>query len=108
MALLNSALSAEWAGAFAARVLQQAGPDVSRQVQVAYRLAYSREPDAWEEHASLAFLDRHSQIIASEKAAKNIDAPSVVAEEDVPAHHVVALVDFCLMLLNSNEFVFRF
>ena len=43
LALLNNSLSREWAEAFAGRVIQQAGAAAERQVDTAYRLAYSRD-----------------------------------------------------------------
>ncbi|MDX1982062.1 MAG: DUF1549 and DUF1553 domain-containing protein [Bryobacteraceae bacterium] len=86
LTLLNSALTAEWAAAFANRVRQQAGPDAPKQVEAAYRFAYSRPPAPGELDTALTFLSRHG------------------AQHSASA----ALVDFCLMLINSNEFVYQF
>jgi hypothetical protein len=94
LALLNSRLTADWARHFANRVIAQAGDNPARQVEAAYALAYSRKPDSWETDTSLTFLSRQAALISSQRG--NSDAP------------VAALTDFCLMLLNSNEFVYRF
>ena len=93
LALLNSAMATGWAEAFAARVLNQAGDDLTRQVRAAYVLAYSRAPDDWEASVSLEFLHRQAQLVAADPERSSAE---------------LALQDFCLMLLNSNEFVYRF
>ena len=78
--------AAEWARRFAGRVVEVAGPDTRRQTEAAYALAFSRKPDPWEIDTAQTFMAR--QADANAKAA--------------------ALADFCLMLLNSNEFVYQF
>jgi hypothetical protein len=95
LTLLNSPLTADWARHFAARVLAQAGPDRPKQVEQAYSLAYSRRPDAAERDIALTFLARQTELIGSQAADKE------TAE-------VTSLADLCLMLMNSNEFVYRF
>ena len=74
--LFNSRFTMEQAAAFAARVKEEAGAEVTRQIQHAYRLALSRKASA----AELA------------------DATPVVAE-----HGLTAL---CRALFNCNEFLF--
>ncbi len=108
MALLNSELSRHWARAFAARVLKSAGPEPSQQVEWAFQFAYSRAPDAWEKETSLAFLRRQANLLRSHQAdAKSLVLPPNLLP-DVASHDAAALVDYCLMLLNANEFVYRF
>ncbi len=87
LTLLNSEQTAQWAEAFASRVVREAGESNSAQLETAHMLAYSRLPDPWEKDAALSFLDRQTNITGGEDAA---------------------LADYCLMLLNSNEFVYRF
>ncbi|MEZ5351782.1 MAG: DUF1549 and DUF1553 domain-containing protein [Bryobacteraceae bacterium] len=90
LTLLNSSLTADWARQFASRVTGQAGADRTRQVEHAYRLAYSRLPDAWEKDTALTFLARQAELIGPQGGGE------------------AALADLCLMLMNSNEFVYRF
>jgi len=90
LTLLNSPLTADWARHFASRVAAQAGPDPAKQVEGAYRLAYSRPPDAWEKDSALTFLGRQTLLLGEK------------------ADEATALADLCLMLMNSNEFVYRF
>jgi hypothetical protein len=86
LAMLNSRLFGEWSTQFASRVLGSVGNDASKQVEAAYRLALSRKPDPRESDLGMTFLARHAEIAGAS----------------------AALADFCLMLLNSNEFVYRF
>ena len=104
LTLLNSAESQAWARAFAQRVERLAGPDAGRQVETAYRLAYSRNPDPWERDAALTFLNRQRAIIAPDPAAANPAEPAPSGDSTSQ----VALSDLTLMLLNSNEFAYRF
>ena len=106
LALLNSRHTVEWAGSFAERVVERAGADPAKQVDEAYRLAYSRLPNAREKDTVLTFFDKQSRI-AAERAA----AGKAIAELDgLPAgmsrEQGAALADFCHALLNSNEFVY--
>ncbi len=108
LALLNGAEPSEWARAFAQRVLAEAGTDEGGQVETAYRLAYTRPPDPAERDTALTFLDRHAGIF--EDGVQGAE-PAAVPDRlppGVSSKHAAALVDLCLMLLNSNEFVYRF
>jgi Protein of unknown function (DUF1549)/Protein of unknown function (DUF1553) len=104
MSLLNSKVSLDWSAAFAGRVLQQAGTDTNQEVETAYRLAYGRKPDGFEKDSVLTFLSKQAALI-SEKGGK-MALPPVVPDGLDPSR-AAALVDFCQMLFNSNEFVYR-
>ena len=88
--LLNSKLTLEWAGAFAQRVLAQAGPDLAKQIHAAFEIAYCRPPQADEKKLAFEFLTAHRDVIG-----------------DRSANGAATLTDLCHMLLNSNEFVYR-
>lgn len=106
LSLLNAHEPSEWARAFAGRVLESAGSDAAKQVETANRLAYGRAPNPREKDVALTFLERQAQIVADRPEAA---APASVPDPLPPAvspQHAAALVDYCLMLLNSNEFVY--
>ncbi len=107
LALLNSRHTVEWARGFAGRVVERAGADPARQADEAYRLAYSRLPDAWEKDTALTFFDSQSRIAAERAAA----GEPIAVPDGLPAGmsrgQGAALTDFCHALLNSNEFVYR-
>lgn len=84
--LMNNELVLDWARGLAERVGNDpAGMSPASQIERAYRLVYSRAPKAEELKAAQAFLERHDRITGDRKAT---------------------MVDFCHMLLNSNEFLF--
>jgi hypothetical protein len=107
LTLLNGKVVLDWAQAFAGRVLSTAGPDVNRQIETAYKLAYSRKPSGDEKDISLTFFDKNRAIVASRIAAGEKIASPSITPEGVDKAHAAALVDFCHALLNSNEFVYR-
>jgi len=105
MSLLNSKVSLDWAEAFAGRVLKQAGTDQNRQIENAYRLAFGRKPDGFEKDSVLTFLSTQKSLVAG-RAPAELALPTFIPEGYDKAQAAV-LVDFCQMLLNSNEFVYR-
>jgi hypothetical protein len=56
--LLNGRLSNDLAAAFAQRLLREAPGDVARQVELAYRLATGRPPEARERALAMEFISR--------------------------------------------------
>lgn len=108
LSLLNDKLTLEWAAAFAGRVIKQAGADANAQIENAYRLAYGRSPDGWEKDKVLTFFAKQKTIVADRLAAGGKAAlPTGSLPEGMQPAQAAALVDFCHMLLNSNEFVYR-
>jgi hypothetical protein len=76
LTLLNSEFAAEIAKAFAGRVAREAGEDLARQVERAFRIALQRDPDESERAACLKFRQERS------------------------------LPELCRAVLNVNEFIF--
>lgn len=109
LALLNSEQSLEWAQAFAGRVLDRAGGDLSAWVREVFRLAYSRTPDAWESDRVLTFFHQQRDLIRKRQAeGQPVAQPLSNRKDGVESADSAALVDLCLAVLNSNEFVYRF
>ena len=106
LALLNGQEPSEWARAFAGRVLSLAGSDPMKQVDVSYSLAYARVPDPREKDLALTFLDHQARIVSDRPEGVEPAAVPDVLPSGVSSQHAAALVDYCLMLLNSNEFVY--
>lgn len=102
LTMLNDRVALEWAQAFAARALADKDP-----VGRAYRLAYSRPPDAWEKDTAATFFHKQKSVIAARLARdEKLAFPAAMPEGLDPAY-AAAFVDFCQMLMNSNEFVYR-
>lgn len=86
LGMLNGKFLNDQAADFAKRVRKEAGNDVQQQVALAYRLALGREPDA-------KLIDRGLNLIETMKTKHEKSADE-------------ALNQFCLMVLNLNEFVY--
>ena len=105
--LLNSDQTLRWAEGFAARVIRAAGCDLDKQIDAAYRMAFARRPDDAERDTVRKFLDRHREIISVRAAAgEELALPSELPE-NADKIEAASLVDFCHMLINANEFVYR-
>ena len=105
LSLLNSRLTLEWAQAFAGRVLAAAGASTEDQIDTAFRLAYSRRPERSEKEIAKAFFKRQRDLL-SEKPQDQLAMPTAFSASSDPLS-AAALVDFCHVLINSNEFVYR-
>ena len=76
LALLNNTFMARAADAFAKRLIREIGNDLDLQIKRAYALAFVREPTQEEITSARRFIQEHG------------------------------LGEFCLVMFNSNEFVF--
>jgi hypothetical protein len=106
LSMLNDKVTLEWARSFAGRVLKSAGPEQTKQIRAAYELALARTPTAHEEKVVADFFGEHSMIVAERlKDEEPLESPPELPE-NVDKVAAATLVDFCHMLLNSNEFVY--
>ncbi|PYJ80669.1 MAG: hypothetical protein DME22_23655, partial [Verrucomicrobia bacterium] len=104
--LLNSELTLQWAESFAGRVIKSVGDDLDKQIDVAYHLAFSRQPDNAEKETVKKFFDRHRAIVGERAAAGEALALPPELPERADKVEAATLVDFCHMLINANEFVY--
>lgn len=86
LALLNTSWASEMATAMSERVTADTGGDLAGTIQTAYELAVGRPPDEYEMQLAKEFI-----------AHQDIDIEELNAE---------SYVDFCHVLLNSNEFIY--
>jgi hypothetical protein len=105
LTMLNSKLTLEWAQALAGKVVNAAGSARDAQIEAAYNIAFSRSPDIAEKTLVQQFLDRQKSIVADRPADSALAPPTGTTEKLDPAE-AAALVDFCHMLINANEFVY--
>lgn len=96
LALLNNEFAHQRSEAFAERVASEAGADPSAQVERAWWLALSRAPSREEIDASLAHLQ--NQTLRFERSGASGATGRDAAR--------LALDSLCLVLLNSNEFIY--
>jgi hypothetical protein len=106
--LLNGAVATEQARAFAGRLLRECGDNADRQVARAWLLAFGRPVSREEAERARLFLTEIELILGSKRAgSKPLPAPTgLPAGPAVPPARAAALVEFCLALLNANEFLY--
>jgi len=98
LTFLNGAFIQEQARHFAARLITEAGERPEDQVERAYALALGRPTRAEESRAALEFLA---------KQEKQIEADATQAKTGHGDARRKALEAFCLVVLNTNEFVYN-
>jgi len=103
--LLNSELALTWAQHFAGRVLSRTGSDPASIVDVAYQFAYCRHARPDEIELATKFLDEQEARIGQRQNAALPVYPDAKPSA-LPAARAAAVVDFCHVLMNSNEFVY--
>ena len=99
LAFLNGAFIHEQSRYFAARLIAGAGRQPIDQVERAFVLALSRPPRPEETQAALKFLEIQERQIKSESA-------STKSPRGPTDSRRMALEAFCLVVLNTNEFVY--
>ncbi|MBI4585850.1 MAG: DUF1553 domain-containing protein [Planctomycetes bacterium] len=93
LTLLNDAFVFAQADSFAKRVEKEAGSDLRRRIDRAFRIAFSRPPFQDEVEWSFELLNNQAQTYIAAK----------VAADDAERK---ALANLCHMILNSNEFLY--
>ena len=106
LVLLNGPLLQEQSKAFAVRVLREAGPDDAARVERAYRLALCRPPGDGERRAALDFLAGQTELLRDRLRARLPVGVPLETPDGVDPAAAAALADFCLALLNRNEFLY--
>ena len=94
LTFLNGKFMQQQSVRFAERLRHEAGDDSRSQVRRALELALCRPPQDGELRASVEFLDQQKRQIVAD------------GEKDRNAARRKALAAFCLVLLNTNEFVY--
>lgn len=96
--LMNNGMIHELAEHFARRLRQEAGEDMVRQIETAYRIAFGRPPTPEEKDLGRTTLARITEVVARKPE------PGVAAPREPAAHR--ALAAYCHVLMNSAEFLY--
>jgi hypothetical protein len=104
--LLNGPFMQEQSKAFAVRVLREARKDRAKQIEQAYRLALTRPPREVERKMALEFLEAQTELVRDRLLARLPVGLPPGTPADVDPAYSAALADFCLALLNRNEFLY--
>jgi hypothetical protein len=104
--LFNGPFLQEQSKAFAVRLFNEAGDDRKVRVEKAYRLALGRAPRAEEITLAMSFLSEQAELVRDLLRSRQRVALPEGLPDDVDPAEAVALADFCLALLNRNEFLY--
>lgn len=106
LTLLNSRIVLDEARAFAGRLLRDhPRGDAADIVPAAYQLAFCRAPTAEELSTATSFLT-YQEVVLSDRPAAHETLPIGGFPKFLSPSRAVAIVDFCHVLFNANEFLY--
>jgi hypothetical protein len=91
---------------FAARLLRDPAKDASALVDRAYQLALGRSPSESEKRTAVEFLTSQADLIRQRLQARLTVALPIDMPDGVDPALAAALADFCLAMMNRNEFLY--
>ena len=106
LSLLNGKLSQQHSWSLACRLLDQDTQDLNYLVDQAYRLVLARKPTRQERQLAQQFITQQEQLIRREGTRPPAVAQSEPIRPGVAPTFALALADYCLVLLNLDEFLY--
>ena len=111
LTLLNNDVVYEWSQALAGRLIREAGNDPSADIDRLYQILFARNPNDTEKSLLLGFFVSHEKVIR-EKAADGKFSIAVPIDykpaEPLDPVRAAVLVDLVHVVVNSNDFAYRF
>jgi hypothetical protein len=104
--LMNGPFMQEQSQRFAARLLRECDCQTNALIERAYWLALSRPPRSQERALARHFLASQADFLRDRLRSRQPVRWPVPLPGDIEPAAAAALVDFCLALLNCNEFVY--
>ncbi len=106
LVLLNSEFSLHCARWLASALIRSEPESPARQIEAAYVRVYSRQATPDEVRLGQEFLDQQQKLLRSnQRTIESLVLPEGPTDRENPWASA-ALVDFCLALFNTNEFVY--
>jgi hypothetical protein len=104
LTMLNGQVSVEQARYMAGRLLRECGNDLDKIIGRGWLLAFSRPADKEEQKSALDFLAMREKALTSED--KLVEPLGDAGKAKVNKERAAALVEWCLALFNTNEFLY--
>ena len=101
----------ELSQALAGRIIREARQNDAARIDRLYQVLFSRGPDEFEKSALLAFLEEHEKVIEEKGDSGRLLVATPIGlkkGEDTDPLRAAAFVDLVHVLVNSNDFVYRF
>jgi len=111
LTLFNSDTVFSWSQALAGRVIREAGVDESAQLDRLYQILFSRNPDETEKATLLAFLVSHEKVIRAKAEDGKLSIAIPIGLKDTQTLDPIraaTFVDLVHVVVNSNDFIYRF
>src|SRR5208283_694549 len=111
LTLFNSDVVFSWSQALAGRVIREAGVDESAQLDRLYQILFSRNPDETEKATLLAFLVSHQKVIRAKAEDGKLSIAIPIGLKDTQTLDPIraaTFVDLVHVVVNSNDFIYRF
>ncbi|WP_245276413.1 DUF1549 and DUF1553 domain-containing protein [Methylocapsa aurea] len=111
LTLFNSEVVFGWSQALAGRLIREAGPNESAQLNRLYQILFARNPDESEKATLLSFLASHEEVITqkAEDGKLSIAIPIGLSDRaTLNPIRAAALVALVHVVVNSNDFSYRF
>lgn len=106
LVLLNSEFSLDQARRLAGYLQRHAPGDLDRQITLCYRRVLSRQPTAVELAEARQLLAAEARRLQGESDSAEPPALPLPLAAGADVHQAAALVEFCLAMFNTNEFVY--
>ncbi|MGO9673450.1 MAG: DUF1549 and DUF1553 domain-containing protein [Methylocella sp.] len=111
LTLFNDDTVFSWSQALAGRVIREASADESAQLDRLYQILFGRNPDETEKATLLAFLVSHEKVIRAKAEDGKLSIAIPVGLKDTQTLDPIraaTFVDLVHVVVNSNDFIYRF
>jgi hypothetical protein len=106
LTLLNSDDSLHFSRELAGRLWRESKGDATQAIDLAWRCLFSRDPSPSEHQKATAFLRAREAASSKTTPSAKVFPSEVYAGEPLPAQTGAAWVEWCLALINCNEFAY--
>ena len=106
LSLLNGELFQQHSWLMAVRLLASGTQDLDHLIDQAYRVTLARPPSAQERQLGQQFLATQEKLIRQETTGNRSLAQLHPVPANVDSRFALALADYCLVLLNLDEFLY--
>jgi len=111
LTLFNSEIVFGWSQALAGRVIREVGNDETDQLNRLYQILFARNPDESEKATLLAFLVSHEEVLKAKAEDGKFSIAIPIGLKDTQTLNPIraaAFVDLVHVVVNSNDFSYRF
>ncbi|ACK52040.1 protein of unknown function DUF1549 [Methylocella silvestris BL2] len=111
LTLFNSDIVFSWSQMLAGRVMREAGTDPLAGIDRLYQILFGRNPDEAEKATLLAFLISHEKVIRAkaEDGKFSVAIPIGLTDtQTLDPIRAATFVDLVHVVVNSNDFIYRF